>query len=314
TLRFELTLLGTSAALPTANRFASAALLRSEKTSVLLDCGEGTQIRLQQAGLGLGKCAHILLTHLHGDHYFGLPGLLSSLALNGRTKPLTIVSPEPIEPRLRVLFEGAHFPFPFELRFVVIAATEPTRLEDSGELEVTAFPLRHRVPTNGYLLREKARQGNIRKEKLAEYAIPWQAIAAIKTGGDFTQPNGTVVPHEELVTEALPSRAYAHCSDTLYFPELAEYIRGVDLVYHEATFLHDLLEDAIQKGHATALQAGMVARDAGAKTLVLGHFSTRYADGRAHEAEAKTVFANTYAGEDLWRFAVPFSRRTVVAS
>lgn len=308
-MRFKLTILGTSGAIPAYGRFCSAAFLQTETTDVLIDCGEGTQLQLQKAGLGMGRCSHILISHLHGDHYFGLPGLLSSLALSGRTAPLTIVSPEPLLPRISALFELDRFPMPFELRFEVFTATEPTQLGDIGDLELTAFPLQHRIATNGYLLREKARAGNIRKHKLEQLDIPWSAIPAIKAGGDYQTPDGRLVAHQDLVRPAVPARSFAYCSDTIYFADLAQYVKGVDLLYHEATFLHDMQEDAQTKGHATARQAATIAKAAQVGTLVMGHFSSRYRDTSAHEEEARAVFSNSYAAHDLWQFSVPFFGR-----
>jgi ribonuclease Z len=284
-------------------------MLRTDTTDVLIDCGEGTQRQLKQAGLGMGKVSHILLTHLHGDHYFGLPGLLSSLSLNGRTAPLSITSPQHLRPRLSTLLEMDKYRLPFAVNFHTFEASKLTSLHINGDLEILAFPLQHRIATNGYLLREKPREANIRKEAIAQYDIPWQAIKEIKTGGDYRLPDGTVIPNDQLITPPPPPRSYAHCSDTIYFPELADFVRDVDLLYHEATFLQEMADDAAKKGHATAEQAATIARDAGVGQLVMGHFSTRYEDGAAHEQEARAIFANSHAGEDLWRIEVPFTRR-----
>lgn len=299
-MRFQLTVLGTSAAVPTPQRFCSGLVLQTETTGVLVDCGEGTQLRLMDAGISMNKCKLILISHLHGDHYFGLPGLLSSLSLNGRTKPLSIVSPLHLRPRLEAMLELDRFDLSYELNFITFEATEFGHLMDIGDLEVHAFPLQHRVPTNGYLLREKARQANIRKEKIEEYEIPWPAIPAIKSGGDFTMPDGRLIPHAELTIPAAPPRSFAYCSDTVHFPELADYVRGVNLLYHEATFLHDMVDDALKKGHSTAHQAALTARDAGVGRLIMGHFSTRYESVQEHEAEARKVFPNADAARDLW--------------
>ncbi len=308
-MRFELIILGTSGAVPAYGRHCSGVFLRSETADVLIDCGEGTQFQLQAAGLGMGKVSTILISHLHGDHYFGLPGLLSSLALNGRREPLRIISPLPLRPRLEALFELDRFPMPYELTFETFVAEEPTRLPDIGDLEMTAFPLQHRVPTNGYLLREKQRPANILKEQIAAHDIPWTAIAAIKNGEDFMTTSGQLVPNQELTLPAPKPRSFAYCSDTVYFPELAEIVHGVDLLYHEATFLDDMKEDALKKGHATASQAATVARDAAAGQLIMGHFSSRYPDLSAHETEARAVFLNSHAARDLWRFEVAFAGR-----
>jgi ribonuclease Z len=284
-------------------------MLRTDTTDVLIDCGEGTQRQLMLAGLGMGKVTHILLTHLHGDHYFGLPGLLSSLGLNGRTAPLSITSPQHLRPRLSALLEMDKYDLPFDVNFHTFHATELTPLHQDGDLEILAFPLQHRIATNGYLLREKPREANISKDAVAEYDIPWPIIKKIKAGEDYRLSDGTVIPNDKLITPPPPPRSYAHCSDTIYFPELADFVRDVDLLYHEATFLQDMAEDATKKGHATAEQAAMIARDAGVGQLVMGHFSTRYENGAAHEQEARAIFANSHAGDDLWRIEVPFTKR-----
>ncbi|MCP9237647.1 ribonuclease Z [Lewinella sp. JB7] len=308
-MRFEVTILGSNGAVPTADRHASGHFLRSETTDVLIDCGEGTQMQLQAAGYGLGRLDLILITHLHGDHYFGLPGLLTSLALTGRTAPLRIVSPPGLRAKLAPLLELDRWKLPFPLTFTEHAATEAGPLTTTGELEVISFPLRHRVPTNGYLIRERVREPNILREQIERYGIPWQQIAAIKAGGDFTTPGGRVVPNAELTAPAAPPRSYAYCSDTLHFPELADYVRQVDLLYHEATFLHDLVAEAHAKGHSTAREAAETARDAHVGTLLLGHYSSRYRGVEGHEAEARSVFPRSYAVRDLQRYAVPFVAR-----
>lgn len=284
-------------------------MLRTDTTDVLIDCAEGTQRQLMLAGLGMGKVAHILITHLHGDHYFGLPGLLSSLGLNGRTAPLSITSPQHLRPRLSATLELDRYDLPFEVNFHTFHASSLEPIHTIGDLEILAFPLRHRIATNGYLLRELPREANIRKEAIAQYNIPWPAIRAIKAGGDYTTPDGTIIPHAALTAAPPPPRSYAHCSDTIYFPEITDYISGVDLLYHEATFLQEMAEDATSKGHATAAQAATVARDAGVGKLIMGHFSTRYENGVAHEREARAIFANSTAAEDFWRIEVPFKNR-----
>jgi ribonuclease Z len=308
-MRFELILLGTSGGAPTIARNCSAAMLRTDTTHVLIDCAENTQRQLLKAGVGMGKVSHILITHLHGDHYFGLAPLLSSLSMQGRTKPLSITSPLHLRPRLEALLELDKHPLRFELNFHTVHPDGLFQLPDIGDLEVFAFPLQHRIETNGYLLREKKREANIQKEAITKYSLPWPSIKAIKAGGNHTLPDGTVIPNSSLVTLPVPSRSYAHCSDTIYFPELADYVRGADLLYHEATFLKDMAEDALQKGHSTAEGAARTALAAGVGQLVLGHYSTRYESSAGHEKEARMVFPKTVAADDLYRFPVPFLSR-----
>ena len=308
-MRFDVTILGSNGAVPSSTRHASGHFLRSETEDILIDCAEGTQMQLQAAGHGFGRVSLILITHLHGDHYFGLPGLITSLALNGRVQPLRIISPGGLREKLAPVLELDRWNLPFPLHFEVHEAGDLGLLTTTDELEIYSFPLRHRIPTNGYLIREKARAPNMRKEKIEEYAIPWEAISDIKAGGPFTTPAGRVVPHRELIAPASPPRSYAYCSDTVYFPELATYVRGVDLLYHEATFLHDLADEAREKGHSTAREAAQNARDAGAGRLILGHFSARYREVDSHEREARAVFPESYAARDLYRFDVPYSAR-----
>lgn len=309
-MRFEVTILGTSGALPAYGRHCSGVFLSTEDEDVLIDCGEGTQMQLRAAGLTLGRTATILITHLHGDHYFGLPGLLTSLALHNRQAPLTILSPPHLRSRLAPLLELDRFKMPFLLKFREFTATALEPVLSLKSLEVLAFPLRHRVPTNGYQIREKERQPNIIKEKIDTYGIPWPSIRAIKEGADFVTPAGERIPHQELTTPAAPARSFAYCSDTQYFSELADYVSGVDLLYHEATFLQDMQEDAREKGHATAHEAAITARDAAVGTLIMGHFSSRYPDVSAHEAEARKVFPDSFAARDLWKFSAPYEGRS----
>ncbi len=310
-MRFDVTILGSNGAVPTSGRHASGHFLRSETQDVLIDCAEGTQMQLQAAGLGFGRVGLVLITHLHGDHYFGLPGLITSLALNGRVHPLRIISPVGLREKLTPVLELDRWQLPFPLIFEAHEAGEFGLLTTTGELEVYSFPLRHRIPTNGYLIREKAREANILKAKIEEYRIPWASIAGIKAGAPFITPQGRVVPHAELTAPAAPPRSYAYCSDTMYFPELAGNVRGVDLLYHEATFLHDLAAEAREKGHSTAREAALIAREAGAGALVLGHFSSRYREVDSHEREARSLFPNSFAARDLYRFDVPYAARQV---
>ena len=308
-MRFEITVLGCNGALPGPRRHPSAHFFRSEATDILVDCGEGTQMRLQQAGLSMGRCELVLITHLHGDHYFGLPGLLTSLALNGRTQPLRIVSPPGLRARIAPLLELDRYGLPFPVDFQEAVADTFGYLTSAGDIDVYFFPLRHRIPTNGYLIREKQREANIVKEAIEMYGIPWQSIAGIKQGDDFTTADGRTIPHTQLTVPAPPPRSYAYCSDTEYFPELAEWVRGVNLLYHEATFLHDMATEARERGHSTAREAAQLARAAMVERLVLGHYSARYAHVDDHEREARAVFPKSYAARDLYRFTVPYAGR-----
>lgn len=266
-------------------------------------------MRLSQAALGLGRVDHVLISHLHGDHYFGLPGLLTSLALTGRTRPLTLVSPPGLRQRIAPLLDLDRYDLRFPLSFRELAAPSLTPVWRADDLEILAFPLRHRVPTNGYLIRETFRQPNMRKEAISLHDIPWEAIPKIKAGGDYAGPTGTVVPHAELTVPAPAPRSYGYCSDTAYFHELAEYVRGVDLLYHEATFLSDMAGEARDRGHSTAAEAARIAQAAGAGKLLMGHFSARYPRSDAHQREARKIFPAAFAVADLQRYVVPYPGR-----
>ncbi len=266
-------------------------------------------MQLRAAGIGMGRVPLILITHLHGDHFFGLPGLITSLALSDRTTPLHIISPPGLRDKLAPLLELDRYRLPFVLTFAEHTAADFGPVATVGELDIFAFPLRHRIATNGYLIRERPRPANILKEKIVEYAIPYSDIPAIKAGGDFICPDGRIVPHAELTVPPPATRAYAYCSDTVSFPELSGYVAGVDLLYHESTFLHEMAEEARKKGHSTAREAAETAAAAGAGTLILGHFSSRYGNLEAFEREARAVFPRSHVARDLYRFAVPFAGR-----
>lgn len=304
-MRFELIVLGTSAALPVSGRYCSGQLLCLDTEYVLIDCGEGIQQQLQRVGEGLGKLRHILITHLHGDHYFGLPGLLTSMALSGRTQPLTIVSPPGLEQRISGLLEYDHYQPPFPLEFIERHCTQPTELLQLNSCSISGFPLRHRVPTNGYLIREHLRPRNMDKSAIDKYQLPYRAMPAIKAGADYQKPDGELIPNARMTLDPPAPRSFAYCSDTAYFEPLAEIVGAVDLLYHEATFLHAELDRAELTGHSTARQAAMIARSAKVGQLLIGHFSARYPDLLAFETEAKAIFPNTRLAKELYRYNLP---------
>lgn len=262
-----------------------------------------------RAGLSLGRCRHVLISHLHGDHYFGLPGLLTSQSLQGRKQPLTLHGPPGLRARLAPLLELDDYRPPYALHFREVAVDQPTLLLRTRRCELYAFPLRHRVPCHGYRIAERERPRNIDPAAIERYGIDYPLIPGIKNGDDLRLPDGTVIANATLTTAPAPRRQYAYCSDTEYFPELADYVRGVDLLYHEATFLHDRAEEARRKGHATARQAALVAEAAGAKQLIMGHFSARYDRLADFEAEARAVFPASSAARDLWQYSVPYAGR-----
>lgn len=291
---FKLITLGTSAAGPIPGRWPSGQFLKTEKTGFLLDAGEGIQIALQRQGIGWSAVDVILISHMHGDHIYGLPGLLTSWALNQRTEPLLIIGPANLEPYLTTVFQCSHTGLPYPLSYKVVDFAQPGALVfEDASVTVRTLPLRHRVPTVGYVLREKPRPRTMRGDQIKAHHIPFTEIPAIKAGADYVRPDGRRILNAELTLEPPPSRSFAYCSDTAPTPDVLPLIEGVDLLFHEATFLHELQEQAAVSMHTTALQAAEIARSAQVGQLILGHFSPRYGNLEPLLQEAQSVFPNT---------------------
>lgn len=295
-MRFEVTTLGTGAALPARGRFPSAQLLNVRERLFLVDCGEGTQERMRMLGVNMARIARIFITHLHGDHFLGLMGVVSSMHLLGRLHPLDVHGPpglkEVIDVHLRV--SETHLRFP--LHFHPLQHRTGALVHRDDRVEVTELALRHRVASTGFLFREAPRPRKLLKEKVG--LIPHYARSRVKMGADLELPDGTVVPNTELTMAPPPQRSYAYCSDTAYAPGLVPHLQGVDLLYHEATFAEALAARAKETMHSTAKQAASIARDAGVKQLLLGHFSSRYKDPGLLLAEAVTVFPHSLLAEE----------------
>jgi ribonuclease Z len=292
---FELNILGSNAATPTHGRHLSAQVLTIGSDVFLIDCGEGTQFQMLKFKVKRHKINHIFISHLHGDHIFGLIGLLMTYDLSGRTKPLHIYSPAGLQAMIEIQFnEEPSFP----LHFHVTDPSVSTVLFENSKVEVTSIPLVHRAPCHGFLFAEKPHQANMIKEKIEAYQIPYSEIPAIKNGADYTLEDGTVIPNEELTQEPAAVRKFAYCSDTMYSEAIIPIIKGVDILYHEATFMHDLLPQAQKTMHSTAKEAGSIAKQAKVKQLILGHFSSRYIDLNPLLEEAKVVFESTTLAEE----------------
>lgn len=291
--RFDVHIIGCGSALPTRKHLPSCQVVDVRDKLLLLDCGEGAQMAWRQTGLSWQRISHIFLTHAHGDHVFGLPGFLSTMGLLGRTAPLFIHGPSQLQ--TFVEFMKAHFlaDMDYEIHFSAIDTTRHQIIFEDRSMEVWSLPLRHRLPCCGYLIKEKQGLPHIRREMIDFYGIPTWAINRIKKGADWTTAGGDAVPHSRLTTPPDPVRSYAYCSDTMPVPELAEQIRGINLLYHEATYADAEHELAERYGHSTARQAATVARDAEVQQLVLGHFSARYENENILLQEAKAVFENS---------------------
>lgn len=301
-MRFEVTTLGTGAALPARGRYPSAQLLNLRDHLFLIDCGEGTQERLRMAGVNMGRIERIFISHLHGDHYLGLMGLISSMHLQGRTQPLGIHAPPDLNEiiQLQLRASKTYLRFPLKVQATEHRTGAPVYRDE--RVEVTELALRHRIDSTGFLFREAPLPRHLIREKVD--LIPHYARQAVKRGDDLTLPDGSTVPNAELTTPPPPPRSYAYCSDTAYAPELAESIHGVDLLYHEATFTTDLAARAKETMHSTAAQAAALARDAHVGQLLLGHFSSRYKNTDRLIAEARAIFPNTTPAEEGCTFQV----------
>lgn len=265
----------------------------------MVDCGEGTQLQLRRSRLRFSKLQAVFISHLHGDHCFGLIGMLSTFALLGRTADLHIYAHKDLERILNGLLDEFCKGAPYKVVFHPVDTTTFHVVYDDRSVTVYAIPLRHRVPCCGYLFAEKPTLPHIRRDMIDFYHVPVYAINNIKAGQDWTTEDGDVILNSRLTFPAEPPRKYAYCSDTLYFPEITAFVKGVDLLYHEATYGSEYEEKARQRFHSTARQAAMVARDAGARRLMIGHYSARYEDETPLLEEAKNVFANSLLAEEL---------------
>jgi ribonuclease Z len=300
----KLTILGSSSALPTSERYPSAHVLTAHERLFLIDCGEGTQMQLRKTKTRIAKINHIFISHLHGDHVFGLYGLLSTFSLMGRENPIHLYAPENYDRMLRSHLSDFDIKLSFEIDFIPLSGKTPRVILDDKYLTVTTFPLEHRVPAFGFLFREKPADRNMIKECITKYNIPLVRIPAIKKGEDFITGEGQVIRNEDLTLPPDEPLSYAYCSDTKYFKRLAGFVKDVSLLYHEATFDKTKKDLAKATGHSTTVDAATTALNSGAKKLVIGHFSARYKDITPLVEEARTVFPETYPAIDGKTFDV----------
>ncbi len=296
-MTFSVTILGSGAALPTTQRFPTVQVLQSGERIYVIDCAEGMQMQFRRYYLKFNQIRSIFISHLHGDHVFGLPGLLSSLSLLDRTEPIEIFGPPMLEDWL--MGQLKYFvPLSFPIHFHSLTTKEPAVIYEDKQLTVTCFPLKHRIPTWGYLFREKAKLLNIRKDMIDFYHIPIRDIPSIKAGSDFRTGDGQLVENYRLTYPPVSSRSYAYCSDTVYMENLHDIVRDVDLLFHEATYASDGNLRVKETFHSTAEEAAKVAKAANVGKLVIGHFSSRYKDIDQLLEEARNIFPNTEAAED----------------
>lgn len=292
-MKFEVTILGSSSATPVYNRNPTAQLLNCNEKFYLIDCGEGTQQQLIKFNIKASKIDYVFISHLHGDHYFGLIGLLSSMHLNGRVKPVKIFAPAELMEILELQFKYSETIIRYPIEFTPIEANESKLIFENTDLLVETIVLNHRIPCTGFKFSQKKRLRKLIIEKLEQENIPVEYYPLLKRGLDLDLPNGSVLLNQAYTTDAEIPKSYCYCSDTLADGSYLELLQDCTLLYHEATFLHELLDRANVTHHATALQAGLVAQQVGAHQLLIGHFSSRYKLLQPLLEEAKSVFGNT---------------------
>lgn len=286
------TILGNNSALPAFGRHPTCQAIAANSEVILLDCGEGTQIQMQRYGIKWRKLHHIFISHLHGDHYFGLPGLLNSMSLMGRTEPLYLHAPAELQEILDLIFKVADTQLSFPFYFAPLPQGH-AMLTDGNLFSVSCFPVEHRIDCHGFLVLEKNRGRRIVPELCEQYGVPRTFFYNLKAGEDYVKEDRSIIKNE-LVTEDGPKETkYAYCADTLYSDSYLPYIRDVDGLYHESTYLHADADRATTRFHSTAVQAAMMARQANAGKLLLGHFSSKYKELTAFQEEAEAIFNNT---------------------
>lgn len=291
---FKVHILGCGSALPTLQHNASSQIVELREKLFMIDCGEGTQIQLRRSRIHFSKIIAVFISHLHGDHCFGLPGMISTFGMTGRTAPLHIYAPAAFEPILEQTLSFFCQGLEFKVVFHAVDTTQNKVVYEDRSLTVETIPLQHRIDCCGYLFREKPILPHIRRDMIDFYKIPISQINNIKAGADWVTPEGEVIANSRLTTPAEPARSYAYCSDTRYIKTLHELVKGVSTLYHESTYSAEDAERARLYWHSTSQDAAKVARDASVGKLLLGHFSARYNNESQLLDEAKEIFPNSY--------------------
>lgn len=290
---FEINILGCGSALPTYRHLPSSQIVNVRNNLFLVDCGEGTQLQIRRQQLKFSRIEHIFISHLHGDHCFGLPGLVSTFGLLGRTADLYIHGPENIEAVMQPMLSFFCQHLPYKIVFCPFKTDEATKIYESRAIEIFTIPLNHRIPCCGFLFREKPLKRHILREWTEFYQVPFSWMNRLKNGEDYQSEDGTVIPNSKLTEAADRSRSYAYCSDTAYNKNIIQEIKGVDLLYHEATFCNEDKNRAVETFHSTAEEAAKIAKAAMVKKLLIGHYSARYDDEKTLLKEARGIFPQT---------------------
>lgn len=301
---FKIHILGCGSALPTLKHNASSQLIEMRGKCFMVDCGEGAQMQFRRSHIHFSKLNAIFISHMHGDHCFGLMGLLSTLGMLGRTSKLRIYAPKDYESLFRQQVEFFMQTMEYEMEMIPVDTEKQQVIYEDHSLTVETVPLQHRVPCCGFIFREKPTLPHIRRDMIDYYGIPVSQINNIKNGADWTNEDGDIIPNARLVQPADSPRSYAYCSDTRFVPGLKEKVKGVTVLYHESTYTSDQEDRAKIYYHSTARQAATIAAGAGVGTLLLGHYSARYNDEQVLLQEAKAVFDRSILSQEGMVFDV----------
>lgn len=290
---FEITILGNNSALPTSDRYPTAQVVNLLGRFFLFDCGEGTQIQLRRNKIGFSKIKHICISHLHGDHYYGIVGLISTMNLLGIKTDLHIYAPSELKSLIQPQLDFIKGEMTVNPIFHPLDFKKPRQIFSDKKIEVISFPVKHSISTCGFLIRELPREANIRRDMVDAFKIPVAKIREIKAGADYITPEGETIPNEQLTWPPFKPRQYAFCTDTAFHSPIAEVVQNVDILYHETTFLSDMRDYAAKTMHSTTADAAEMAKLTNAKKLLIGHFSARYHNLTVFENETRELFENT---------------------
>lgn len=303
-MNFEVTILGSGAAVPTLRRNPTSQYVVCNDRHILIDCGEGTQMQIRNYGIRFQRLSHILISHLHGDHFFGLVGLLSTMHLMGRDKGITVYGPTELESIIKSQLEIGGAKLDFDLQFIATDPKNPQLIFEDNLIEIHSFPLKHRIPTTGFLIREKTKEFNLNSEAIKESGLKIEHFHLLKKGKDILTEDGQLYSCKDFTFPPKPSYSYAFCSDTKYDISIVPFVKDVSVLYHEATFTNKDSERAKATFHSTAAQAADIAKRANVGKLYLGHLSARYESTAFHLSEAAELFDKTEVVEDGMKFLV----------
>jgi ribonuclease Z len=301
---FKVTILGSGSAVPTSRRNPSAQLVECNSRYILIDCGEGTQMQIRKFGLKFQRIEYILISHMHGDHYFGLVGLLSTMHMFGRVKPLKIYGPSGLKEIAEIQLNNEGSKLAFELVFTSLETSVAGVVFEDAKIRVRHFPLSHKIPTNGFVIEEKPKERSLNIELAREDSVKIEYYHRLKQGEDVELEDGSILSFEKYTTKEKRPSSYAYCSDTKYYEPIIDHVKNVDVLYHEATFIEELQDRAKSTMHSTAKQAATIAKKADVKQLLMGHISARYDTGSEHIKEASQIFSNCKIVEDGDEFII----------